>query len=334
MYRLCWPTVLCILLLPRVAAAWGPLLHEDVNRAAAMAAPDEMAGWRAYADLLARHSNDADYWKISDAAELSRHYIDLETFGYPTHKELPREQPEQEIPARRRPAGRGTAPWSIVAVQEQLTEAMREGDWREATRIAAALGHYVADTHQPLHCTRNHNGQLTGNDGVHTRWEVHMPARHWRAEFLDTIEPRHVPDPWSAVCAWIGVSYAKHEDVLAADDEALAAAGGDVESERYYRVLWEESGELFRVQANAAAADLANFYFTAWVDAGRPSIPAPPPRIRGTTIHLTPEARKAETRKERSTLVLVVILAAVSAFVLARSIRLTADKRRQTGLRS
>jgi hypothetical protein len=42
--------------------------------------------------------------------------------------------------------------------------------------VAADIGHYVADMHQPLHLTRNYNGQLTGNYGIHARYEGQMIA--------------------------------------------------------------------------------------------------------------------------------------------------------------
>ena len=58
-----------------------------------------------------------------------------------------------------------------------MVEALRAGDWTSAVTWAADLGHYTADSHQPLHCTKNYDGQNTGNDGVHFRFEVMMMDR-------------------------------------------------------------------------------------------------------------------------------------------------------------
>ena len=53
-----------------------------------------------------------------------------------------------------------------------------EGFKRQATYatsdvvlFAAVASHYIQDAHQPFHATNNFNGQLTGNDGLHARFE-------------------------------------------------------------------------------------------------------------------------------------------------------------------
>ena len=41
-------------------------------------------------------------------------------------------------------------------------------------KVSAELGHYVGDAHAP-HTTRNYNGQLTGQTGIHGLWESRLP---------------------------------------------------------------------------------------------------------------------------------------------------------------
>ena len=43
--------------------------------------------------------------------------------------------------------------------------------------FAPVLCHYMQDAHQPLHATINCNGQLTGNDGIHSRFESDLIER-------------------------------------------------------------------------------------------------------------------------------------------------------------
>ena len=50
------------------------------------------------------------------------------------------------------------------------------------------LGHYVGDAHVPLHAVLNYDGQLTGQTGVHARWESDLVDR-----FLRQLEPRVEP---------------------------------------------------------------------------------------------------------------------------------------------
>ncbi len=166
---------ICLALHPALVLGWGSHLHGDINRGAALYVPDEMAGWRAYANVLAAHGSDPDYWKETDRAERPRHYIDLELYGDPSSLALPRNHAKlPPLVKKELSLQRGVLPWVAMAVQERLTQSMRDGNWSEAARLAAALGHYVADSHQPLHCTENHDGQFTGNDGIHMRWEIEL----------------------------------------------------------------------------------------------------------------------------------------------------------------
>ena len=43
---------------------------------------------------------------------------------------------------------------------------------------AAILAHYVADGHVPLHAVVNYDGQLTGQQGLHSRWEAELFERN------------------------------------------------------------------------------------------------------------------------------------------------------------
>ena len=47
--------------------------------------------------------------------------------------------------------------------------------------FSAIIGHYVADAHVPLHAVLNYNGQLTGQTGIHNRWEDELFIRYRNA---------------------------------------------------------------------------------------------------------------------------------------------------------
>jgi hypothetical protein len=265
--------------------AWGPLLHQDINRAAAEWAPEEMAAWRAYAGLMADHASDPDAWRGYDAGEGPRHYIDLEMYGDPAASPLTRDRSQcaqgREGPV---PVDAGIAPWVILELQDQLTRAMRDGDWHLAARVAAAQGHYVADSHQPLHCTENHNGQYTGNMGIHARWEDRMPTNFWNAALLRPQPVEEVPDLWPVISGWITAANARVAAILLADSTAREATGGMAEGIAYYESMWDGSREVMIDQASRAAAHLASLWYTAWRAAGSPAIPPPPETMSSDSI--------------------------------------------------
>jgi hypothetical protein len=75
---------------------------------------------------------------------------------------------------RERVVGNGIVPWAIEASLADLTAHFRARDWPRAVAVAADIGHYVADSHQPLHLTTNFDGQETGQSGIHSRYESVM----------------------------------------------------------------------------------------------------------------------------------------------------------------
>ena len=69
----------------------------------------------------------------------------------------------------------GIAPYNLQQMLRRLTDAFTEKDRNKILRYSADIGHYIADSHVPLHTTQNYNGQLTGQDGIHAFWESRLP---------------------------------------------------------------------------------------------------------------------------------------------------------------
>ena len=57
----------------------------------------------------------------------------------------------------------------------RLTDAFKEKDQAKILKLSAEIGHYIADAHVPLHAHSNHNGQYTGQQGIHGFWESRIP---------------------------------------------------------------------------------------------------------------------------------------------------------------
>ncbi len=43
--------------------------------------------------------------------------------------------------------------------------------------FSAVASHYMQDAHQPFHASINYDGQLTGNNGIHARFERDLVER-------------------------------------------------------------------------------------------------------------------------------------------------------------
>ena len=163
----------------------------------------------------------------------------------------------------------GVIPWIIEEWTDSLSALMAAGRWDDVWQVAAELGHYVADSHQALHLTLNYDGQLTGNYGIHSRYETHMINPH----LLQLPLPSGTGIYWSnvidSVFLYIEKIYPYVDSIIIADD--LAFAQDPNFSTTYYNILWQELEQLTTISIHMAIIDLASLWRTAWENAGNPS---------------------------------------------------------------
>ena len=230
--------------------------------------------------------------------EKKRHYFDIDAI-------TPEPAPFAHFPHDRAAAEKefgtkpfqehGTAPWAAEAALERLVDAMKGGRTDETFAAAGDLAHYVADLHMPLHVSKNFNGKLTGNDGVHQAIEIGLAARNgpfYAAEVRkDRTEAVYVEKAPDALFDWIVQANARVAPLLEAETAARnqtrynpGAKTKEVEQETedpaneksrpYYTALKKELEARGSPEAAAmrdAAAHLAQLYYTAWVRAGKPA---------------------------------------------------------------
>ena len=315
--------------LPAAAFAWAGAQHVQIGRAAGRNVPDEMAAFRLFSRPMAFPSIYPDLWKSTDAEEEPRHYFEpdrlpdgFDLLALSSNRQVAF---SSQIPSRSTEIG--IAPWTILSLLDDMTEAMRTNDWLWAARCGAAMSHYVADLHMPLHCTRNYNGQETGQLGVHTRWEGDMTKAFFRPEAMVLSPAVYLDDPFRATLGWVADSFALAPDVLRADIIAKRSAGGREDSETYYLKLWELTGELVNARISAAASDLSSLWYTAWVNAGRPAIPAPfedlPPYSVFSGVGIDPpelDSPHSQRQKEKFDLIVWIVMGVLAVVVIGSSL--------------
>jgi hypothetical protein len=182
-------------LAPERACAWGRRGHQVVAGVAAIVVAESdpsLAFLRSHGFDLGYYANVPDLvWKkpATYQVEWTNHFMDLEIFARELKDargkalELDRAAFEPAFPAIKREAGR--AFWRVREMDERLAtiaaklrglaaeapKAERQKLQVEWLAIAGALGHYIGDLSQPLHCTENYDGQLTGQKGLHAFYE-------------------------------------------------------------------------------------------------------------------------------------------------------------------
>jgi hypothetical protein len=268
--RMLWAVLVIFLLVysaPAPTWGWGGDVHRLVNRSAVMHLPPECTLFIERVGTLEQRASDADRRKRNDPNEGPRHYIDIDDYPEFFSGTLPHEL--EAMLARygaRRVQGNGVLPWAIDNSFEALVELLEVEDWNGAIAVAADIGHYVADLHNPLHLTVNYDGQLSGQRGIHSRYESRMTSRHLGELVPEIDEAMALHDPLESVFDWIDVQYAGLVLILDADREARAAAGS-TSSTAYYDHLWEAIGDETRIWIHDASVAVASLWYTAWLRA-------------------------------------------------------------------
>jgi hypothetical protein len=271
--RLAGLLVLCLVAVPPLAA-WGPTGHDIVNTWAIQTLPFEMRGFfEANQEFLVEHANDPDLWMRKDRYERRRHYIYLDKYGIFPFLGLPHSfnRAVQDLGAGRVNRD-GTLPWQIGQYSLRLTEAFKSHNWNQVKLEAAVLAHYVADAHDPLHVTQNFDGQLTGQTGLAERFEVQLLHRYSKFFILHPEDAAKIDDPTEYAFQACLEAYTWTDSVILAD--LRARQNPPDYTDEYFDRFYSQVGESLMRAINGAAHDAGSYWYSAWLNAGKPALPA------------------------------------------------------------
>jgi hypothetical protein len=258
------------MLLSSLAWGWGSTAHKIINKNAVAHLPPAMSFLAAQRSFLESHAGDADSRKSVDTAESPKHFIDIEV--YPDNQHLPSSVTTMVMRyGWTTVKDVGILPWATVWTLDSLTAQLRRGDLAKAYQTAADLGHSVGDAHQPLHCTTNYDGYLTGNNGIHSRYESTMITQYQSMLAVVPDSARYVADPFAYVLGYILRSNALVDSILQADNAAKAASGWNGTGpapQSYYVTLWERTRFFTSSLVQQSTVALASLWYTACVNSG------------------------------------------------------------------
>lgn len=261
------------------ADAWGFTAHRLVNRRAIATLPDALRPlFQANADYVAEHSIDADLRRLR--LDDPDHFLEMDAFGAPPFDAIPRREAAHLSKHGSAAREKGRIPWRVGEVYRELVVAFAAREPALILERAAELGHFVGDAHVPLHAALNYDGQLSGQAGLHSRWESELVERFERQleRKLPPGAARRVADPVSLTFDVLLKSYADSLEVLASD---RAAAGpydfadtpvDDRYDDAYYSTLYERERERLRARLALSIEMLGSLWLSAWEEAGRPAL--------------------------------------------------------------
>ncbi len=271
-------------------SSWGFLAHKTLQQISIYQLPDELAGYfYVNQEYIVQQSIRPDVRRKDDKMEDSKHYLDMDAslFGANYKTDIP-----HEYSAAVRKYGldslrkEGLVPWEVTRVYGRLVHAFKAELRDSVLFYAADLGHYVSDAHVPLHTTKNHDGQLTGQKGMHVLWESLVPEDQLKTYELNVVEKmQYISKPQDFIFEILHESHAMLPAMFLAEKEVRLVLGEDGSFEmvekygrkqRYYTKAFIQAygaklGKTVQKRMLAASTRVASFWYSAWKDAGSPA---------------------------------------------------------------
>lgn len=286
--RCCSLVLLVCLSVHTSFGTWGFFAHKRINRLAVMTLPPEIFPfYKKHIRAITENAINPDARRYVVEGEAPKHYIDIDVYGDSAIYKMPRKwkdavakYTEDTLKAY------GIAPWNVYWMKYKLTDAFRIGDAKEILRLSAEIGHYIGDSNVPLHTTKNYNGQLTGQYGIHGFWESRLPELYSDDYNYFLPDAQYIEDPLDA--AWQAVinAHLALDSVLSIERKLTLKLGEDkkysyetrngrnvkvyskVFSNAFHKAL---NGQVER-QMRASIQMVGDFWYTCWVDAGQPDM--------------------------------------------------------------
>jgi hypothetical protein len=277
---------LAALLMPSPAMAWGFETHKFIVSRAIDILPAEIRPFfQANRVFVVEHCIDPDLWRIAGFTdEPPRHFVDIDAYGKYPFSELPRDYDAAVAKFGLETLTKnGLLPWRTAEMAGNLRrafESLGRGNGYSATDVklfSAIIGHYVADGHVPLHAGLNYDGQLTGQNGVHTRFEEDLFVRYGSQLNIQPPPLKSISNVRDLMFDTLLESYQNIDALLAADREAIGT--GDTYDTRYYDAFFARIKPVLEKRLSLAISTVASVITSEWEQAGRPALLVnPPPR--------------------------------------------------------
>ncbi len=257
--------LITMLTLPALFGRWGWSGHRFINNTAVDHLPESMSFFQDHRGYLSDHAADPD----TDNFPGNYHYIDIDYYPEFFAGTLPHQWQDMiALYGQNTMEDYGLVPWVIDWWMSDMTTLMENGSWNDVWQVAAELGHYVGDSHQALHLTLNYNGQLTGNYGIHSRYETQMINPHLsEISFPDSVA-LYWESPLDSIFEYIDDIYLLVDMIIEADDRASTVDPNHHDA--YFAHMWSDLGDTTIWSLNRASVDLASIWYTAWTNAGSP----------------------------------------------------------------
>jgi hypothetical protein len=170
----------------------------------------------------------------------------------------------------------GRLPWLVQESYARLVETFKAQDRARILEESDLLSHLVLLLHNPLSLTENSDGQKTLQHGLKARFSQRsLEAMQTRLK-LNPDSANYLDSPKEFVFSMINGTYVWLDNLEY--EEELAHRGKPGYTETYYEDMERRVWPIQRALLNKAAEAVGSYWYSAWIQAGKPDLkegPAP-----------------------------------------------------------
>ncbi|MFI5161610.1 MAG: zinc dependent phospholipase C family protein [Sphingobacteriales bacterium] len=243
--------------------------------------------YEANINFITEHAVDPDKRRYVDSLEAPRHFLDADHYG---------KRPFMRLPVKWKEAVKkysedtlkkyGTVPWEIQYQYYRLVDAFKDHDTTDILKTSANLGHYIADAHVPLHLTKNYDGQLTHQGGIHALWETRIPELLSSKYNYYVGKAQYIENPLNEAFKICRASYKEVDSVLRFERmtnksflkdkkyQTVRRNNKNVQdySEAYVKAYNRTLNGMVARRMRSSILEIGSYWYSAWVDAGQPDL--------------------------------------------------------------
>lgn len=278
-----------LLVVPSAASAWGFEAHKLIaDRMIALLPAELRPLFEQRRTFIVERSIDPDLWRnVGWEEEPPNHFLDLDhaAFGPDPFDGLPRDYADavQKF-GKEMVHEQGLLPWRTAEfygrLQREFASLKRQPPPGYAldniALYSAILAHYVSDGHVPLHGVVNYDGQLTQQQGLHSRWESELFTRYRSKLTIAPLALKPVINPRDFMFTALLASNRAAGNVLESDQAAVD--GREFYDDAYFEKFAGGTLPTLERRLNDSIAAVASMIAGAWEQAGRPAVPTELPR--------------------------------------------------------
>jgi hypothetical protein len=272
-----------------LASSWGFLGHKTIHQLAVYELPSSIQGFFfKHVGYFVKHAGRPDKRRYVDSTEAPKHFINIEAYGDNAINTMPMQWKDAlEKYSLDTLKKYGYVPYEIIFMKQKLTNAFKNLKKDSILFYANDMAHYIGDANVPLHTTMNHDGQLSNQKGIHALWEtmiLELELDHFN--LYSKHKAIYLKSPETAVWTALRRANALLPDLFAQEIEVSKQfteeqkfrtqkrKGVEV---KYYKpefakAYFEALKPTINDQLLHAADLIADMWYTAWVDAGKPDL--------------------------------------------------------------